>query len=186
MSGTPAFIKRIREEYAAGANVQTLADTYDRSVSTIRRYCKGVRRDVPSAPPPGGAVQTHRATDTETAEMWRLWVSGMTQQQIGEQYHLTQGSVSSRLKLWAERLPQSTREELVARELALLDELRARTLEIFYNRQLDPETRLRAADRVFKGMERLAKMAGLDQPEGLSLTGPVTFEILGVPDEALT
>lgn len=175
------LIERIQAEYRAGANVADLAARYERSISTVRRYCRGIERTAPAEP---GRV--HRATDAETAEMWRMWVSGMTQTQIAERFHMSQPAVSDRLKRFAAELPQSTREELVARELGLLDELRARSLEIFYNRGLDPETRLKAADRVFKGMERLAKMTGLDQPEGLSITGPVTFTIEGVPDEALT
>jgi DNA-binding CsgD family transcriptional regulator len=178
---TPETIEQMRQERSAGASPAELAVKYHRSVSTIRRLCRGI------TPPRGGGSTPgrHRVENVETVEMWRLWVSGVSQAQIGERYGMSQPAVSERLTRYAANLPTSTREALFARELALLDELRQREMAIFTNQSLPAKTRLEAADRVLRGMERLAKMTGLDATADLNVSTTVRYEILGVPNEAL-
>lgn len=145
-----------------------------------------VRHRVPSTPEqskrfghgrPKGVVDHN---EQQTAEMWALWVRGASQRQIAERYGLSQSAISERLRNYRAALPETEREMIFRREMELLDEMRREELAIFYNRSLDETTRLAAADRVMKGMERLAKMMGLDQPADLNVDQTIRYEILGV------
>ena len=182
MKVTEKMAEAMREEKAEGATMAAIARRHGVHESTVKRYTEGTAGRGPGSSNPG----QRRATAEESAEMWRLYCSGLTQQQIGERYSMTQGAVSQRLKAYAADLDTPTREVVFARELDLLAELRQRQMAMVTNQQLPPKLRLEAADRVLKGAERLAKMFGLDAAAELQVTAPVRFEIVGVPDEALS
>lgn len=131
---------------------------------------------------PEGVISS---TESDTAQMWALWVRGVTQQQIADRFGITQPAVCLRLKKYRRDLPETEREMIFRRELDLLDDLRRQTLVIFNDTTLDPTVRLGAADRVMKGMERLAKMMGLDSPDKVDMEVS-SIVIKGVPDEALS
>lgn len=118
--------------------------------------------------------------EQQTAEMWTLWVRGVSHRQIAEQYKLSPSTVGSRLRAYRETLPETARETIFRREMDLLDELRRRELAIFYDNSQEPMVRLAAADRVMKGMERLAKMMGLDRPTDIAVDQTVRYEIVSV------
>lgn len=183
MKVTPEIREAMRADRAAGMNVAAIAKRHKLSESTVQRHTD----DVVGRRKAGGSTGgQRRATEVESAEMWRLYCSGLTQQQIGERYSMTQSAVSHRLTRYAETIDVPTRATVFARELDLLGELRQRQMAMFTNQQLPPKLRLEASDRVLKGMERLARMMGLDAAEEQGATQVVRLEIVGVPDEALS
>lgn len=179
---TPNQVEEARRLRTEGASPGELADRYGVHVSTIRRHCRGI------TPPRGGGSDAgrSRASDAETAAMWREWTAGLTQAQIAQQHGMSQQAVSQRLTVWAAAMPATARETLLAREISLLDELRRGVMTVFADTSQPASIRLAAADRLLKGAERLAKMTGLDAAADVNLAATVRYEIVGVDAEAHT
>jgi hypothetical protein len=63
-------------------------------------------------------------------EMWRLYCSGWTQTEIARKYGLSQARISVILAGVRSSLPERKREDLIDRELAFLDGIRKRAIEL--------------------------------------------------------
>lgn len=177
MTTTTDSTTRMREQRAGGMSLAAIAAEHGVSVSTVRRRTTGVspRR---RRPPPG----PKESKVADTGEMWRLWVSGVTQSDLAKRYDLAQATVSERLAIWRKNLPETERETVFRRELDLLDDLRRRQLRIAYNEREDTAVRLAAMRDALKGSERLAKMLGFDAATSIDAT--VRYVIEGVPVDA--
>lgn len=142
-------------------------------------------------------LPVHPADTTEAArlmgrngEMWQLHIRGWTQEAIAAKYNLTQGTVSQILKHVRDSIPESKRQEIVAREADFLDELRREVAELFYaplppafdrdgSPLRDPENgvvvrdatgRLNALTGLLRVMERHSKLLGTDAATKLEAT----------------
>jgi len=124
-------------------------------------------------------------------EMWKLWMTGLSQAEIGRRYRLSQARVSDILAEYRRALPQVTREDLIAREAAFLDDLRQRVVDMAGMEGApvtagkdgmvvrDPESvevvrdyslRLAAAREGRELNKRLATLLGLDAAQRVDVT----------------
>ncbi len=85
----------------------------------------------------GAGPRRSRAADQALTEaMWDLWVSGVSQREIGRRYGIAHTRVSERLTRFRQAMPPEEREALVQRESALLESMRAKVAEVL--EQPDP------------------------------------------------
>lgn len=154
-------------------------------------------------------------TDHErNAAIWAAYVGGRRQDDIAAEYGISQAQVSNICKAMREAIPQESKAEVAMRELAFLDDLRARAMELIRMEgapvtagkdgdvvrdpeHKDPETqewkvvrdysgRLAAMNLAAQTSRDLRKLLGLDAPTRTEITGGVKHEIVGVDPEDLT
>lgn len=135
----------------------------------------------------------------------RLWAEGYTQKAIGERFGINDRAVSAIIQRERIKMHAYDRDELIQREIAFLDDLRTRAIEIANqpgtpvtagkdgNLVIDPDTgtvvrsktEQIAAMREARGTSQdMRRLCGLDQPVKTETTGQIRYEILGVsPDE---
>lgn len=139
-------------------------------------------------------------------EIWRLYCAGHTQEALGRRFGLDQANISRTIKKVRDSIPDEGKQEIVKREVAFLDAIRAQLMADFeaplppaFNQAgrplVDPETgeivrdkasRYAALDRALKSVERYARLLGLDQPAKVEAeVTTVTYVLLGVDEEAL-
>lgn len=147
-----------------------------------------------------------RKTEREP-EIMHLWASGWTQKQIGERFGVTQQAITRII----DRLNRESRikpEDLVAREVAFLDDMRRQAMAIVDSDPApvtagkdgdivrDPESgeivrdhsgRLAAMREARATSESLRKLVGLDAPTRTKNDNVdiVRYEIVGVESENL-
>lgn len=123
--------------------------------------------------------------------MWRAWMHGESQASIGQRYGLTQSRVSEILREIRQSMPQVTRDEMIERERAYLDNLRQIIMDLagregapvtagkdgFVVRDPDSGDVVRdyslrvAAVREGRALnERLSRMLGLDAAQRVDIT----------------
>jgi hypothetical protein len=129
--------------------------------------------------------------DERNWAMWREWITGTTQAAIGRRYGLTQSRVSEILRELQQSMPKPTRDELIAREAAFLDDLRRQVMDLTAREGApvtagkdgmvvrDPESgevvrdyslRLAAAREGRELNKRLATLLGLDAAQRVDVT----------------
>lgn len=116
--------------------------------------------------------------------IWRKWTRGKSQTDLAREYGIGQQRVSQIVQRVRESIPQETRDDLVRRELAMWNDLRAEILEEIYGAAptpvtagkdgapvVDPETgrfvrdhsgRLAGAKMALNISESLRRMVGAD------------------------
>lgn len=133
-------------------------------------------------------------------------MSGVRQEDIAEQFGLSQPRVSEIICNARARVRPDDRQALIEREMAFLDELRREAMEIAGQKPApvtagkdgevvtDPETgevvrdhsgRLAAMARAQATSADLRKLLGLDAPARTEVSGGVRYEIVGVDPEAI-
>lgn len=137
--------------------------------------------------PPAGPRRS-RAADAElTREMWGLWVSGMSQPEIGRRYGIATSRVSERLARYRQALPADDRDMLLRREAAALEDMRSRVAEALthpdpplysYGRPVtdaagnsvpDFGPRLKAVEAAGRVHDRYVRLFGLAAPTQLAV-----------------
>jgi hypothetical protein len=154
----------------------------------------------------------HEETERNAA-IWRAYVSGRTQVSLAEEYGVDQSRISQICATFRDAIKQETKEERALRELAFLDEVRERAMEvaklpappvtagkdgdIVYdptNKGPDGKPavvrdhggRLTAMSLAVQTSAHMRKLLGLDAPTRTEITGGVRHEVVGVDPEALT
>lgn len=139
-------------------------------------------------------------------QIWRDYIRGMTQEALAEKYKISQQRVSQVIARVRDSIPESTREELIQREIEFLDRLSAEVMELWDQQAApvtvgkdgdvlyDPETgelvrdhggRLRALETALKVRQRMAELLGLNAPTKLQTDGTVRYVVEGVDMESL-
>lgn len=131
--------------------------------------------------------------------IWGEWIRGNSQLAIALKYGITQQRVSQICAELKKEMGEATREELLAREMSLLDLLRTKLMELvdsedppafdkdgcilrdeYHNIVRDPTSKLAAIDRLMRSIAQVCKTLGLDAPTKTTVDGKVTYTINGV------
>lgn len=150
-------VEEMREARRSGMKVADIARQWNVSEATVSRYTQDVALVKPIK-----KRGPHLSKINETAEMYRLWVGGMTQEAIGQRFGISQGVVGRRMKTYRESLPHTEMDLIFQREMDLLEMIRARLMSIGLDTNQATGDRISAMREVRTGAERLAKMLGLD------------------------
>lgn len=157
---------------------------------------------------------TRRVDHARNAAIWRAYASGRRQDDIGEEFGLSQPQVSAIIKKMRESIPQETRAEQALREVAFLDHVRAEAMQVAAlpgapvtagkdgdivrdpstKTDEDPEGkivrdyagRLAAMSLAVQTSRDLRKLLGLDAPTKTEISGGVRHELVGIDPEDLT
>lgn len=165
-----------------GDTIDQIAKRHAVSHATVTRRLALARQLAAGGRAPVTGPDVHVSEEATTAAMWGLWVAGRTQQQIADQYRLSQPAVSERLSRYRRTLPDTERELIFRREYDFLERLRADVMAIADDDPpplvsqgriirdeagapvADRSLQLAAIDRALKTVDRMAKMFGLDAP----------------------
>ena len=170
----------MRAQRAAGMTYNAIARLHNCSTGAVRQRV----RDVEPAHVGPSPASRAAAAAAQDAEMWGMYVSGMTHQAIADRMHIGRPQVSVRLRDFVADLPEAPRDVILRREQTLFEDIRRRQLAIGYDPEQEPNVRLRALRDALAGAERLAKMLGLDAPVGVNVSGSLSYEIVGVDPSA--
>lgn len=139
-------------------------------------------------------------------EIWKLYCAGHKQQAIAKRFGVSQPTVVRAIQRVKDSIPKEDKQELIRREVALLDRIRAEMMDDFEARLppafnqagrplVDPETgeivrdrssRYAALDRVLRAQAEYRKLLGLDEATKVDANvQQVTYVLLGVDDQAL-
>lgn len=169
----------MRAQRDQGWSYAKIARHHGVSPSTVSKRLNPERGELYKRRPDGGTLPSHEA---DTAEMYRLSILGWTQAEIGGRYGITQTSVSERLCRYRKSLPTTIREDVLRRELDILEEMRRPLLKLVsedpppaYSNgrpMVDEQGKavpdwsvtVSAVRAVLATQDRLAKFMGLDQP----------------------
>jgi transcriptional regulator with XRE-family HTH domain len=150
-----------------------------------------------STPTSSGGPRGKNKPQGRDVEIWRAYCSGSTQEAIASTFGVTQPTVSRAVERVRASIPQEDKVELVRREVAFLDRMRAEIIQDFeaepppmfdqrgravYNPLTgqtvpDLSNRMAAFDRAIRSHERLSKLLGLDAPAKVdaAVTGEVRY-----------
>lgn len=170
----------MREQRAQGWSYERLAAEHGVSTATVSRRLNDKPTSSKYRRPRDPGV--HLSNEVETAEMWRLSILGHTQAEIGERFGITGSSVSERLRRYRDNLPETIREDVLRREVELLEEMRRPLVKLvagdpppaYSNGRAMVDTEgnpvpdwsviISAVTGVLRTQDRLAKFLGLDAP----------------------
>lgn len=119
-----------------------------------------------------------------TGEVWKLWVSGWTQEAIAQKYNISQPRVSQIIATVRALIPETDRAELISKEVEFLGVMRREAMELAtsplppaFDQKgyplVDPVTkevirdasgRVQAMKLAMDAQAHLRKLLGLDQP----------------------
>lgn len=140
-------------------------------------------------------------------EWWDAWVAGKPQAKIARDAGVDQSTVSRAIARVRELIPEEDRSEMVAKSLAMLQELQAGALEVWHSAPapvfvgkdgdvaIDPDSgqpvrdhggRLRALESALKVNESVRRLLGLDATKGLdvNVTGAETEAARRIAEDA--
>lgn len=144
--------------------------------------------------------------EERNAHILRLWMTGLSQRAIGEQYGISQQRVHEIVRDERAKIPKDDRESLIEREIMFLDHLRRTVMEIAESGAapvtagkdgdvvIDPETgevvrdhtgRLAAINQARQTSVDLRKLLGLDSATKVEATTHITYSVEGMDPEAL-
>lgn len=153
-----------------------------------------------------------REQTERNAAIWRAYCSGQTQLSLAEEYGVTPERINQICKVFRDAIQQETKEERALRELAFLDEVREKAMEVAKlpgapvtagkdgdivrdptRTEDDPEGavvrdysgRLNAMSLAVQTSAHMRKLLGLDAPTKTEISGGVRHELIGVDPEDL-
>lgn len=169
--------RAMRELVNQGWTLQQIAEHHGVSVATVRRRLRSDTTSIEPDSPTG-----HVSTGAETADMWRLWISGVNQTEIGQRVGISQSAVSERLARYRQALPETERQVYLQRCLDQVDDMQRPLLSLITgppppaysngramkdgNGEPVPDwpVIISAVTGVLRTQERMAKFLGLDAP----------------------
>lgn len=95
-------------------------------------------------------------------EVWRAWVSGISQVEIADTYGISQQRVSQILRDIKDSIEPDDLALLRLREADMVAVVRVEMLAMVRDADLDPSDRVAAGRLVVQTSERVAKLFGLD------------------------
>ncbi|MEU0943206.1 sigma factor-like helix-turn-helix DNA-binding protein [Streptomyces canus] len=125
---------------------------------------------------PPQARPNSAVTADEAAECLRLRRTGMSIDRIAEHTGLSHGTVHNRISRAVKDQVQPEAEEYRAMQEGRLDDALRIVYRVLFDPEADPDTRLRAVDRLVKIEERRARLLGLDAPVKSEATITAQFD----------
>lgn len=136
--------------------------------------------------------------NAQTLALYQRWAQGESQIDLADEIGISQQALSARFKEARKHITVPTMEELIDREVVMLDDIRRRAYKLlkyaadnpapvtnvkgdpitFWDEEMgcqrniyDRSTELAAAEQIMKTHDRLARLTGMAAPSRLEVTG---------------
>ncbi len=153
-----------------------------------------------------------REETERNAAIWRAYCSGRTQADLAAEYGVDASRISQICSVFRAAITEETKEQRALREIAFLDEVRAKAMEVASlpappvtagkdgdivrdptRTEDDPQGavvrdyggRLQAMSLAVQTSAHMRKLMGLDAPTRTEVTGGVRHELVGIDPEDL-